>query len=234
MYSRKSVHSYPMVRADGLLVEEVGDETVVYDTQSKEAHCLKPLAAQVFALGDGHTTVAEIAAKAGHNLGQAVTEGDVADAVRQLEQSRLLEMPLAIHDGLSRREMVRKVGFAGAAIAGATPLITSIVAPTAAMAASGIATGCSGCGKNSDCVSNHCCQSNAGKSCNEGCCVELNNSCHACPVLCGGAGQPPCTCTVLASTIPGGCPCVCGTAGCVNVPCCPTLTKVCCVQQSPC
>ena len=228
MYSRKSTQSYPMVRADGLLVERVGDETVVYDQETKEAHCLKPLAAQVFALGDGHTTIAEIAARAEHNLGVSVTESDVADAVKQLEQIRLLETPLVIHDGLSRREMVRKVGVAGAVVVGATPLITSIVAPTAAMAQSGIASGCLGCGQNKDCVSNHCCQSNAGKSCAEGCCVEIDNSCHACPVSGSFA------CTVLASTLPGGqCPCTCGTAGCVNVPCCPPA-KSCCVTTTPC
>jgi hypothetical protein len=114
--------------------------------------------------------------------------------------------------GVSRRQMLRRVGFAGAAAAVGTSLVTTVVAPTAAWA-SGLPTGCSGCGKNSDCTSGHCCQSNAGKQCNQSCCVGLNNSCHF------ATSGTTLTCTVCVSQ-----------TGCSTCPCapCPGASQPCC------
>jgi hypothetical protein len=167
----------PPARSEGLLVERVGEETVIYDLASKEAHALKPLAGLVFTLADGAATQAELAKLATTQLNQSVTEGDIADAVEQLTDRSLLDVPLSVRDGLSSRQLVHRSAFAGAA-AFAAPLITSIVAPTAAMAQSGIPSGCTGCGKNKDCLSGHCCQVVSGKSCNFACCVLSDNSCH--------------------------------------------------------
>ena len=125
----------PAARSEGLLIEHVGDETVIYDMVSKHAHCLKPLAALVFDCSDGRTTAGEIARTAEQRLGFGVTEADVADAVSQLGSLGLLQTPLVVlpgvegnGNGVSRREMLRRVGFAGAAAATATTLVTSIVA----------------------------------------------------------------------------------------------------------
>src|SRR3954471_24465169 len=187
--SKVTAKAVPAARSDGLLTESIGDETVIYDTDSKQAHCLRPLAAIVFSGCDGRATVADIANIARQRLGGAVSDKDVADAVAQLESLGLLKSALVVRAGgglvatngrgVSRREMLRRVGFAGAAAAVGTPLVTSIVAPNA-FAASGIATGCAGCGTNSDCISKHCCTKGdiSGKTCQNGCCVGLNNSCH--------------------------------------------------------
>jgi hypothetical protein len=195
----------PATRSEGLLVEQVGQEVVIYDTASKEAHCLKGLAAVVFSHADAHPSVADLARTAAAELGEPVTEAQIADAVAQLSQRGLMETPLLVRDGLSRRELVRRSAFVGTA-AFATPLITSIVAPTAAMAASGVPTGCTGCGQNKDCASNHCCQPQ--KDCNDlrGCCVGANNSCQLLP---GGVG-----CTVVV-------------AGCGTLACPPGSIKCC-------
>ncbi len=202
--------SRPQARTDALLVEQVDAETVVYDTESKQVHCLGPLAAAVFAHCDGRTAPARLATLAGERLGTAVGEDEVAAALSQLEERRLLARPpLVLHDGLSRREMMRRSVLAGAAVA-AVPLITSIAAPTAAMAVTGIPTGCTGCGKNSDCRSGHCCQNVAGKKCNQTCCVQDNNSCQLVDKNC----KSNCACTVPL-------------AGCDNVVCPPTTTKCC-------
>jgi hypothetical protein len=222
----------PLGRREDLLIENVGDESVVYDLESKNVHCLSPLAAVVFEHCDGRTKPADCASIAADRLGRDVSEDEVLAAVGQLEERELFFSPVlklnGNGNGISRRDFARRGAVAGA-VAFAAPLITSIAAPTAAMAASGIASGCAGCGKNPDCVSNHCCQSNAGKSCNQGCCVDHDNSCHFCNCL-----NNKCDCTVAASDIPGGCPCVCGTAGCVNVPCCPTINLVCCTPTAAC
>jgi hypothetical protein len=118
----------------------------------------------------------------------------------------------------------------GAAATVASPLITTLITPATALAASSIATGCAGCGKNPDCVSNHCCQSVPGKQCRQGCCVDHDNSCHACNC----DAQNNCDCTVAAADIPGGCPCICGQPGCVNKPCCPTQNLLCCTPLPVC
>jgi hypothetical protein len=229
MRSRKIAISFPAARTDGLLVEGVGDETVIYDLQSKQAHCLKPLASFVFTHADGKTSADDLARLAGEGLGQSVGSAEIQEAIAQLEDCALLDTPLVVHDGLSRRELVRKAGYAGAGAAFAAPLISSIVAPTAAMAASGIATGCSGCTKNSDCISKHCCQSNAGKQCSQGCCVGSNNSCHFCS--CVGTNCQ-CTVTPAEAGIPQ-CPCICGQPGCTP-PCCPTINERCCTTTPAC
>jgi len=237
--SNKTASTVPAARSDGLLVQTLGDETVIYDAESKQAHCLKPLAAIVFDCSNGQATVGDIARVAEERLGHDVVDADVADAVGQLESVGLLQTALVVRAGnglvagngrgVSRREMLRRVGFAGAAAASGTSLVTSIVAPNA-IAASGIPAGCSGCTGNPTCGSGHCCQSNAGKSCNQSCCATANNSCHitGCACTIGGAscllrncgqgeGNCICTCTVCASEIPGGCPsCPSGSTSCCD------------------
>jgi hypothetical protein len=212
----------PVARGEGLLVEAVGDETVIYDLGTKEAHCLKPLAAAVFMYADGQNTAAEIAELAAYRLGSPVSEADTSDALTQLGGAGLLDGPLVVQDGVSRRDALRRMATV-AGVAAAAPLITSIVAPSVALAgASKIPAGCTGCGQNKDCASNHCCQTVAGKSCNESCCVGTDNSCH---LTSSGSVN---TCTVQLS---GGCPCVCGTSGCSPTPdgtCCPQGSSVCC------
>jgi hypothetical protein len=225
MRARKQiVVNHPVARDQGLLIETVADETVIYDLETKQAHCLKALAAAAFAYADGKNTTAEIAELASYRLGHAVTETEVADAISQLGDCGLLDTSLVIHNGshgISRRDAVKRIGAVAGAVA-AAPLITSIIAPTAAMAGNSvIPTGCTGCGQNKDCASNHCCQTVSGKQCNETCCVGQDNSCHLTTV---GTVN---TCTVSLS----GCPCVCGSPGCSPTPdgtCCPAGSTVCC------
>ena len=82
----------PVARAEGLLVESVGEETVVYDLDTKEAHCLKSLAAAVFMYADGTKTASDIAELAAYRMGTPVTEAEVKDAFAQLESCALLDL----------------------------------------------------------------------------------------------------------------------------------------------
>ena len=229
----------PIARSKDLLIERVGDELVIYDLEDKQAHCLKALAAAVFNHSDGKTAVAEIAAHVESELGSPVSETEVRDAIGQLEASGLLDVPLRVRDGLSRRDAVKRFAFAGATAAFAGPLITSIAAPSSAMAQSGIPPGFSGCGQNKDCTSNHCCQSVPGKSCNFSCCVGSNNSCHAVSVCVGGTNAGN-TCTTNSDCPGGTCTTsctVCSTdTGCGACPCgqCPSGSSPCCAPASVC
>jgi hypothetical protein len=201
----------PTARTEDLLIEHVDDETVVYDLVDKQVHCLGPLAAAVFAQCDGATPPADIALAARERIGRPVSTDDVAAALAQLEERGLLSRPvLQVHNGMSRREVMRKSARVGA-VAAIAPLITSIAAPSAAMAQSGIPSGCTGCGQNKDCVSNHCCQNVAGKQCNQSCCVADDNSCHLV--------DPNCTTTTCACTAP--------LAGCGSLVCPPESSKCC-------
>jgi hypothetical protein len=225
MRSRKTATTFPLARKEGLLVERIDDETVVFDLTTNQAHCLKPLASLVHEHADGETSVDVLAERATARFGRPIAPAEVLEAVELLEDNGILEGPLVIHNGgISRRDALKTAG----AVAASATLLSTILAPTAALAASGIASGCSGCGQNKDCVSNHCCQGVPGKQCNQGCCVGANNSCHFCGCVNGN-----CNCTVTPSDLDQpSCPCICGTPGCVNVPCCPQ-GQLCCTNSLP-
>ena len=139
----------PVARDEGLLIEHVADEVVVYDGDSKEAHCLSPLPAVVFTHSDGYRTVEDLAEVASVKLGENVTPDRVIDALSQLEERDLLK------GGINRRQMLRKSAIAGGVVA-AAPLISSVFAP-AALAANSATCGpliccpcCTGSGFNKD------------------------------------------------------------------------------------
>jgi hypothetical protein len=194
-------------RSEDLLIENVGDETVVYDLETKEAHCLKAVAAFVFAHADGTRSLTEITEMARGLSRPEIGEQEILEAVEQLEEIDLLARPLvALEDGLSRRQMVKQVAYTGAAAVTATTLITTIAAPSAMAACTGQQGGCS-CTGNGDCKSGHCCavpNPNQKGKCNGGCCAADNNGVD-------------CTCSAanVCNSIPT--PTVCCTSICVPV-----------------
>lgn len=132
---KRTTYLRPKMRADALVVDELADEVLVYDLERHEAHCLNPTAALVWKYCDGKTTVPEIARRLQRDLDQPCNEELVWLALRQLDQTNLLEEPLKMPPplaGLSRRDMMRALGIAAVV---AVPVVTSIVAPTAAEAA---------------------------------------------------------------------------------------------------
>lgn len=129
--------NYPLRRTTGLLVEEVAGEAIIYDERSHRAHCLNATAATVWRHCDGRTSIGEIATAISAGLSSPVDPGVVRLAVHELGESGLLEGHPAVSGAAeSRREALRKMAAAGGAVA-LVPVITSIVAPTPAMAQSG-------------------------------------------------------------------------------------------------
>lgn len=213
MHSRGVSSPAPAARSDGLLVQKVGDEAVVYDLDTKEAHCLKPLAAFVFDASDGSATFGELAKRAGAEVDPAVTDEQVVEAVAQLQEVGLLTAPsLLVVDGngVSRREMMRRVGYAGAAATVGTGLVMSIGAPTALAACSNQPTGCNCTQNHPDCASNHCCSGNGNERCNVGCCASDNNGtecqCNTTTHTCNSIPQPT-NCCLGTCTPTTGNPC---------------------------
>ena len=132
--SRETV--VPAARSDGLVVEHLAGETLIYDLERNEAHHLNPTAAIVFELCDGRATLHELTDQAAQRLGQPVSAETTQEALNLLAARGLLIDTPAAQDGVSRREVVRRAAKVAAAAAVAAPLIESIVAPTPAQAQS--------------------------------------------------------------------------------------------------
>jgi hypothetical protein len=152
----KQTSDFPQARTDGMVVREMADELLVYDTARDRAHCLNRTAALTWQHCDGQTNTREIALKLSRELSTTVSEEIVLFALAQLQKEGLLvepeQMPAAIWSRMSRREMVRTLGVAAAV---AVPVVSSILAPNAAQAATCLPTG-SACTTGAQCCSTVC------------------------------------------------------------------------------
>ena len=153
--SERTVKAKPKARADGIVVRELAEEVLIYDLNTHKAVCLNSTAAAVWRLCDGRRTAADIRRALEKSAGGAVPEEVVWLALEQLGRDRLLDSRVprpASLAGISRREMIRRVGLTAAI---ALPVIASIVAPTAAQAASCLPTGAN-CSEPGQCCSGLC------------------------------------------------------------------------------
>ncbi len=126
----------PTARRDGLVIQEMAGETIVYDAESDRASCLSPAASVVWKAADGRTTVAEMARRLRRELALEADEEIVEAILHRLRRSRLLldqERDPSARRPLARREMLARVGRGSVLL---LPIVASIVAPKAAMAAS--------------------------------------------------------------------------------------------------
>ena len=165
----------PHARKEGLIFQEFSDETLVYDLKRHRAHCLNQISTLVWRHCDGQTTVAEIAMLLQNELKIPADEEVVWLALEQLGRSHLLEerMTPPVHMTLSRRELMRKLARIGG-LSILLPVVTSIVAPTAAQAAATCVDNCTGWPNCQPCSSPACV-----KRCKNGSCVSLKTS--GCP-----------------------------------------------------
>ena len=150
------LNQVPKARQEQLIVKELPDELLIYDLQTDKAHCLNETAALVWKNCDGHKTVEQLRELMEENAGSPVPQEMVWLALDQLETFRLLDeaaLKPVQFAGMSRRDMVRRVGIAAIAL----PVILSIVSPTAAQGASGLPPGAC-CGSPGQCASNSCSQ----------------------------------------------------------------------------
>ena len=131
---------HPKSRQDGLLIDHVRDETIVYDQERQEAHSLNRAASIVWSNSDGTRSVHDLAALLGTELGIETSDSVVEYAIDELTRVNLLENGPEGGEPVSRRDAVRRMSLAGAA-AIALPVILSVAAPTPAMAASGTQNG---------------------------------------------------------------------------------------------
>lgn len=138
--ARGSNSNKPVARREGLAVEELDGELLIYDLDRDKAHCLNGAAALVWQNCDGVRTIEDL----GRLVAPAAdveSRGEmVRNALAQLSRRNLLTEKFSDPAGISRRDLVRKVAIAGA-LGLSIPLVKSIVAPTAAQAATCLPSG---------------------------------------------------------------------------------------------
>lgn len=151
----------PKARKAELLTKELGTELLVYDLSSKAAHCLNSTAATVWTHCDGSTTIEQIARLLKHETKTPAGPEVVWFALEQLKKARLLQAPFVNAppgNHMSRRVAMKRLG---AAAVITLPSVSSIVAPTAAAAATCFGSG-DLCSNNAQCCSNSCVDNGRG------------------------------------------------------------------------
>ena len=148
----------PQARKSALIIREVDSEILIYDQASDKAHCLNETASQIWRYCDGKTTVLDACSGLSRHFGTTINENVVWYAVDQLSKDNLLEIgttpgiPLTLL-GMSRRQMVRTFGLAALV---AVPVVSSILAPMPAQAATCIPSGQGPCGTGTQCCTGLC------------------------------------------------------------------------------
>ena len=173
--------AHPLAREADLVVEELGEELLVFDRRRQRAHSLNPVAARVWRACNGARSPERIAEHCG------LDRDAVGLALEALADIELLQAPLTAGDdaspAVSRRQMLRRAAVTGVGIGIAIPVIRSINAPTAQAATST----CKGRGQACPNFSSCC----AGLSCGSAavCCPSRGSSCPGGKnaSCCGGA-----------------------------------------------
>jgi hypothetical protein len=124
-------------RAERLVVERVGAELLVYDAVADAAHCLSADAARVFEACDGVRDPSALSAVTG------LPPEVVARALEALGELGLLyatraTIPAEAGERVRRREALQRLAKASAAAAAAPLIVSAVLKPSAAVAASGV------------------------------------------------------------------------------------------------
>lgn len=222
----------PLVKNQDVVIQELDDEILIYDLLKNKAFCLNQTSAMIWQECNGKKTVDEISLAVSKKTGVPISEDIVWLALSQFKSDGLLDKSDELttpFDGLSRREVIKRIGFASAV---ALPIISGVVAPSAINAQSGGAScrcsapsagrartgGCS-CSSNSDCCTNVCSFTvlNVFGLCTAGTAPSAAACCTGvvCAPLGGmnGVVQPGCRCSFIEDCASG----VCGGAGAAPV-----------------
>jgi hypothetical protein len=197
----------PEARQSELVVQEFESETLIYDLRIDKAFCLNESLTTVWRLCSGTNSVAEITDLLNRKMKTPVTDDFVWLALEQLKNHDLLKNSEQLEidfNGLSRRQIIKKVGLASMI---ALPVVASVIAPNAAMAASGCVNpgglapgtflgGAGGVGFCSDPnAANLTCTSVRGNSCCSGRAVDNGTCRDAGPGPNFGTYSVACTCS---------------------------------------
>lgn len=127
----------PLARKEGIHIEQLQDEVILYDKANHHAYRLNRTVFAVWENADGSRTVEELteflSEKPGVQFGRDIVLLAIDDLVKANLMSTVPEAPSQVMP--SRRDLAKKLALAGAS-ASALPFIASILAPLPAMARS--------------------------------------------------------------------------------------------------
>lgn len=131
---KRNYEQKPLAKKDFVVVEELPNEALVYDSAKNRLHALTPIATTVWKNCDGKTTVSNIADKLKMELNDELGEDLTWLSLEELEKNGLLEIPVSIpKTDISRRDLIKRAALAATI---SLPLITTLIAPSPARAQS--------------------------------------------------------------------------------------------------
>lgn len=140
--------SHPRARREGITVQSVKDEIILYDSGKDETHLLNQTSAIVWKLCDGTHTILEMAERVGQATGTAPNPELVHFALSQMERKGLMAdgFEPSLTGTLTRRQFLTKFALAAAVV----PIVQTMRVPSAQQAGS-----CAGFGQS--CANIPCC-----------------------------------------------------------------------------
>lgn len=126
----------PLALQEGVIVQPLGNELLVYRQDRDEAHCLNSLTALIWKSSDGTRGLAELTALVRREAQADADDALVLSALECLSQAGLLREDVVTtpaRGGVSRRDLLRRVCVNGGMIA-ASAAVISLLAPTPAQA----------------------------------------------------------------------------------------------------
>lgn len=136
------MNNLPKARTNKVVVQEVDQETLVYDLSTDKIYALNETSGFIWKQCDGKKSVDEIVRRTNQHFRTRVGEDFVWLALENLWKERLLEAEIQLPDlfkNTSRRQMIKKIGLTSMI---ALPFVTSFLAPRAANAQSGNSVVC--------------------------------------------------------------------------------------------
>lgn len=179
----------PISRKSNLVTQEHEKEILIYDLLIDKAFSLNETSSLIWNLCNGTNSVAEITTKLSKKFNHSINEDFVWLALERFKNDNLLANGEEISidfGGLSRRDVIRRIGFASLVT---LPVISALIAPTAIHASSTCSTAAPG-GVQCRCIATDVpsvgdnCGTNyaSGDGCNAGCtCQRTAASCPAGP-----------------------------------------------------
>jgi len=129
----------PRVKTSGLVVKELGDETLIYDVETNTAICLNASASVIMNACDGVATVADAQRSLLKKVGSSIDRDLVWNTVEEFRRRNLLA---DVHTApfskkpTSRRTLIKQAAALGVAV----PIVMALAAPPALHAASACLT----------------------------------------------------------------------------------------------
>lgn len=120
-------------KTENLIVQNLNDEVLIFDTKANKFYSLNETSAFVWNKLNGKSEIADISLQLSKQFNKPASEDIVWLAIDELRKADLVKeenLPKALNR-LERRELLKKVGLASMI---ALPVVSSLVAPTAAHA----------------------------------------------------------------------------------------------------